>query len=66
MELPVNNVSYTEWLKDVKNRIQLARVKVALAANSELLIFYWDLGKMISEKEGAWGSKLIERVAKDL
>jgi predicted nuclease of restriction endonuclease-like (RecB) superfamily len=66
MELPQNSLSYAEWLKSVKERIRLARVKVALAANSELLNFYWDLGKMISGKEVAWGSKLIERVAKDL
>ena len=67
MSFPVNNVvSYSEWLNDVKNRIKSARIKVALAANSELLFFYWDLGKMILEKENVWGSKLIEQVSKDL
>ncbi len=31
-----------------------------------MVLFYWELGKVISEKENVWGSKLIERVAKDL
>ncbi|MBC7748043.1 MAG: DUF1016 domain-containing protein [Methylotenera sp.] len=67
MSFPVNNVvSYSEWLNDVKSRIKAARIKVALAANSELLFFYWDLGKMILEKENVWGSKLTEQVSKDL
>ena len=29
-------------------------------------MFYWDLGKMISEKEALWGSKLIEQLSRDL
>ena len=64
----INSISYADWLKGVKERIRLARIKVALAANSELLSFYWDLGKMIADKqtETKWGDKIIEQVSKDL
>jgi predicted nuclease of restriction endonuclease-like (RecB) superfamily len=41
-------------------------MKAALSVNSALIEFYWDLGKMIAEKQSAWGSKLIERIATDL
>lgn len=33
---------------------------------SALIEFYWDLGKMIADKENVWGSKLIEQVSRDL
>lgn len=63
-----HNVSYKDWLKEVKERIRTSRVKAALAANAELIAFYWDLGKDISEKvnHASWGSKFIEQLAKDL
>ncbi len=47
MNQTTNHINYTDWLKEVKDRIRVARVKVALAANEELISFYWDLGKMI-------------------
>ena len=60
--------SYPDWLKEVKERIKTARLKVALAANSELIHFYWDLGRMIVEKQALaqWGDKIISQLAKDL
>ena len=44
----------------------MARVKVALAANEELISFYWDLGKMISETQTAYGTGFIEQLSIDL
>ena len=63
--LNVNN-SYSDWLKEVKERIKVARVKVALAANNALIAFYWDLGKMISETQTAYGTGFLEQLSKDL
>lgn len=57
---------YKDWLIELKSKIRSTQIKASLAVNATLVGFYWELGKMISEKEGAWGSKLIERVAKDL
>ena len=57
---------YKDWLIELKSKIRSTQIKASLAANATLVGFYWELGKMISEKESAWGSKLIERVAKDL
>ena len=58
--------SYKQWLIELKGKIRSAQVKAAIAVNTELILFYWDLGKMISEKEQVWGAKLVEQVAKDL
>ena len=59
---------YKSWLAEVKDRIKVARIKASLAANAELILFYWDLGKMIAEKQAQtnWGDKLIGQVANDL
>lgn len=64
----INDLTYVDWLKNVKERIRLARVKVALAANSELLDFYWDLGKMMVESSSSakWGNNWMNEMSVDL
>ena len=60
--------SYAAVLEAVKERIRTAQLKAALAVNSELVMLYWSIGREIMErqdKEG-WGSKVVERLAKDL
>lgn len=57
---------YKHWLTQLKTKIRSTQAKAALAVNSALIHFYWDLGKMISEKEKVWGSKFLENVSKDL
>ena len=60
--------TYKEWLIELKGKIRSAQVKAAMAVNTELILFYWDLGRMISEKiqKSNWGDKIIENVSKDL
>jgi len=60
------NNEYKKWLINLKSRVRQSQIKAANVVNTALIEFYWDLGKMISEKETVWGSKLIEQVAKDL
>ncbi len=60
------NKDYINWLKEVKSQIRSAQVKAALAVNSTLIDFYFSLGKMISEKQAVWGSKLLENLSSDL
>lgn len=59
---------YTEWVNDIKNKIQSAQLKAATAVNQELLKLYWEIGKSISAKinESKWGSSVVEELAKDL
>lgn len=60
------NKEYANWLVEIKSKIRSSQIKAVIAVNSALIEFYWELGKMISEKENVWGSKLIERMSQDL
>jgi predicted nuclease of restriction endonuclease-like (RecB) superfamily len=66
--LQINNISYSDWVKGIKERVRIARVKVAFAANNELLLFYWDLGRMMDELSNTaqWGKNWIQDLSKDL
>lgn len=57
---------YKQWIIELKGKIRSAQAKAAVSVNTELIRLYWELGKMISAQENTWGSKLIERVSKDL
>jgi predicted nuclease of restriction endonuclease-like (RecB) superfamily len=63
-----SGADYQDWLRQIKERIHSARMKVALAANGELIRFYWELGAQIAEKQthSQWGDKLIPQLSKDL
>lgn len=60
--------TYAKTLNALKERIRIAQIKAALSVNEKLLELYWDIGKTIVEKqkEEGWGSKVIDRMAKDL
>ncbi|HKC65412.1 MAG TPA: PDDEXK nuclease domain-containing protein [Pyrinomonadaceae bacterium] len=59
---------YDDFLRDLKERIQAAQVKAALAVNSEMVLLYWRVGRdIIAEQQGrGWGAKVIDRLAADL
>lgn len=59
---------YKEWLADIKVRVLAARQRAALAANAELVSLYWHIGRDILQRqaEQGWGSKVIERLGRDL
>jgi predicted nuclease of restriction endonuclease-like (RecB) superfamily len=64
-ELPDN---YPQWLASLKQQIVCAQQRAALAVNQELIQLYWQMGSDILQRqaEQGWGSKVIERLAKDL
>ena len=39
---------YASVLKELKERIQSERLRVTLAANSALVLLYWDIGKILT------------------
>ena len=59
---------YRALIADLKTRIRAAQIKAALAVNTQLIALYWDIGKLIAEKQRAsgWGDAVIEQIAKDL
>lgn len=61
-------LGYTEWLRELKTRIQSAQQRAALAVNGELLRLYWQIGRDILERQAqaGWGAKVVDRLAYDL
>lgn len=59
---------YGDWLADIKRRVLAARGRAALAANSELIQLYWQIGNEIlqRQKSANWGDKVLDRLASDL
>jgi predicted nuclease of restriction endonuclease-like (RecB) superfamily len=59
---------YGPFLEDIKSRIQTARVKAALAANRELVMLYWDIGRSIVNRQRieGWGKAIVDRLAEDI
>ena len=49
---------YKEWLKEIKQKFQSSQIKASIQVNSTLLVFYWNLGNEIVEKQknSTWGS----------
>jgi len=56
---------YDDLLCDIKERVQSARVRAALAVNRELVLLYWSIGQDISEriKQHGWGAKAVDRLS---
>ena len=45
------NKEYAEWVKSLNQRFRQSQVKAAVKVNSEMLKFYWSLGKDIVAKD---------------
>ncbi len=60
--------NYSSWLKELKNKVRQVQIKAAVKVNSELLMFYWELGEDIVDKQkGAkWGDGFLTRLSIDL
>jgi len=67
-DTPLPSPDYTTWLHTLKARIQSARISAARAANRELILLYWDMGRGIVEKQQGlgWGKSVVEQLSADL
>ncbi|BAS60033.1 hypothetical protein LBWT_X1050 (plasmid) [Leptolyngbya boryana IAM M-101] len=59
---------YPQLLNDLKERIRTAQVRAAVAVNRELVLLYWQIGRMILDRQAqaGWGAKVIDQLSKDL
>ncbi len=59
---------YADALRELKARIQQARLRTVLAANAAMLQLYWDMGRTILARQAreGWGAKVIDRLSADL
>ncbi len=63
-----NITIYADLLQDIKHRIQQAQGRAMLAVNAELVLLYWEIGKLIHQRQQqeGWGSSVIPRLSVDL
>ncbi|MEP7110558.1 MAG: DUF1016 N-terminal domain-containing protein [Ferruginibacter sp.] len=66
--LPKKDNEFTETLGAIVKTIEQAQVKMVMAANTQLLWAYWNIGNELSfrTKTNAWGAKIIDTLSKDL
>jgi predicted nuclease of restriction endonuclease-like (RecB) superfamily len=59
---------YINSLSSIKQKIQDAQVKTIVAANSQMLLLYWQLGNIIlqNQQQKGWGAKIIDNLSNDL
>jgi predicted nuclease of restriction endonuclease-like (RecB) superfamily len=67
-ELTPSSPEYRQWLGALKGRFRQVQLKAAVAVNTELLGFYWQLGADIvaRQAEYAWGSSFLVQLSRDL
>ncbi|MCP4349904.1 MAG: DUF1016 domain-containing protein [Desulfobacterales bacterium] len=61
-------ILYGNLLNEIKKRIQQAQAKAVLSVNAEMILMYWDIGRIIynqQQKEG-WGTGVITRLSRDI
>jgi predicted nuclease of restriction endonuclease-like (RecB) superfamily len=63
-----NLARYAALLAEVRARIAGAQTRAALAVSRELMVLYWDIGRMIHERQASegWGAAVIPRLSRDL
>lgn len=59
---------YMNFLTGIKDRLKKAQIRAALAANSELIKFYWELGNELIEKQKSykWGDYFLTQFSHDM
>ena len=59
---------YVGLLAEVKKHVRDARYAALKSVNKELVGLYWDIGRMIVERQQiqGWGKSVVEQLAKDL
>ena len=59
---------YLLWIKDISTRFKQSQIKAACQVNSELMKFYWSLGRDISllEQGNGYGAGFFKKLSIDL
>lgn len=59
---------YANWLNELRQNYRQCQIRASVKVNSEMLRFYWQLGKGIAqrEKQSQWGEGFYEKLSRDL
>lgn len=64
----IQTPDYRDFITTLKQKVQAAQIKAARAVNTELIALYWEIGRLITEKQQAsgWGDAVSDQIAQDL
>jgi predicted nuclease of restriction endonuclease-like (RecB) superfamily len=67
-EITIIDKDYSQWIKELSSRYRRSQIKAAVKVNEEMLRFYWELGRDITEMKGEsrWGSGFMKNLSRDL
>ena len=67
-ELTQASADYRAWLGELRARFRQVQLKAAVAVNTALLQFYWDLGAdmVTRQTQWNWGSGFLKQLSADL
>jgi len=59
---------YAGWLDELKARVRATQFRAVRAANAEVIMLYWSIGRDILDRQErlGWGAQVVRRVADDL
>ena len=59
---------YSDLLTDIKTLIRQAQTKAVMSASAEMIMMYWDIGRMVEERQHleGWGAAVIPRLSRDI
>ena len=59
---------YNNILEEIKTRISSSQTRAIFAVNREMIVLYWEIGRIISSKQKlkGWGSGVIPKLSKDI
>jgi predicted nuclease of restriction endonuclease-like (RecB) superfamily len=66
--IEIKNTEYLDLITELKSKIQVSQIKAHIKVNEELLKLYWEIGRIIVEKQkiSSWGDGIIKQISKDL
>jgi predicted nuclease of restriction endonuclease-like (RecB) superfamily len=58
---------YKNWLSEIKSKLRASQIKASVAVNNALIEFYWDLGRIITQKQvtANWGDGILKQLSHD-
>jgi predicted nuclease of restriction endonuclease-like (RecB) superfamily len=64
----VTETDYAALVTEIKSRIRAAQYQALRAVNTELIDLYWNIGKLIVERQQgeSWGYSVVEKLASDV
>ena len=62
------DAEYKQWIQELSLRYRRSQIKASIRVNSEMLRFYWSVGKDITERQfdNKYGTHFYENLSRDL